>query len=104
MEVHRQYNLRSKKTNETAPKKTETDIPSTSQPKYDSHKENSKKHDAITKEIEKPPTYFSIENELVKVKNYIPLTELINKKAYISQVIKGLKIREGIDTINLDDD
>lgn len=119
MEVYRQYNLRSKnivdprhkkivdthpkKTPKTSPKRTQNDIPSTSQPKDDSQKETSKKHDASIKELEKPPTSFNIENELEKVKISIPLSKLINKNAYKSQVIKALKIGEGTDIVNLVD-
>lgn len=49
MEVHIQYNLRSKNTTETPPNKTQNDTPSTSQLKYDSQKETSKKEYATTK-------------------------------------------------------
>jgi hypothetical protein len=38
------------------------------------------------------PTPFSLEGELAKVKIPIPLTELMNKDGYHSQVIKALAI------------
>lgn len=93
-----------KKTPDTPPKRTQNDTPSTSQPKDGSQKETSKKQDAATKEIKKPHTSFSIENELDKVKISIPLIELSNKNAYKSQVIKSLKIGEGTNMANLAND
>jgi hypothetical protein len=63
------------------------------------------------------PTPFSLEGELAKIKIPIPLTELINKGGYHSQVIKALAIEPDIgmkaltigssshsDTVNLTDD
>jgi hypothetical protein len=63
------------------------------------------------------PTPFSLEGELAKVKIPIPLSKLISKDAYRSQVIKALSIESDIgtkvltvgstnhsDTINLTDD
>jgi hypothetical protein len=44
------------------------------------------------------PTPFSLEGELAKVKIPIPLSELINKDAYCSQVIKALTIEPNIGT------
>jgi hypothetical protein len=43
-------------------------------------------------------TTFSLESELAKLKIPIPLTELMNKDAYISQVIKALSIEPGVGT------
>jgi hypothetical protein len=52
------------------------------------------------------PTTFSLESELDKLKTPIPLSELMNKNAYISQVIKALNIEPGVgtDTVNIVDD
>ena len=63
------------------------------------------------------PTPFSLEGELAKVKIPIPLSELMKKDAYHSQVIKALTIEPDIgtkaltvgsanhsDTVNLTDD
>jgi hypothetical protein len=63
------------------------------------------------------PTPFSLEGELAKVKIPIPLSELLSKDAYRSQVIKALAIEPDIgtkalivgstnhlDTVNLTDD
>jgi hypothetical protein len=63
------------------------------------------------------PTPFSLEEELVKLKIPIPLSELMNKDAYCSQVIKALTIEPDIgkkdlsigstnhsDMVNLKDD
>jgi hypothetical protein len=47
------------------------------------------------------PTPFSLEGELAKVKIPIPLSELMNKDAYHSQVIKALTIEPDIGTKDL---
>jgi hypothetical protein len=54
----------------------------------------------------KTPTTFSLESELAKLKILIPMSELMNKNAYISQVIKALNIEPGlgIDTVKIVDD
>ena len=65
----------------------------------------------------KAPTPFNLEGELAKVKIPIPLSELMNKDVYRSQVIKALTIEPDIgtkaltigstnhsDTVNLTDD
>jgi hypothetical protein len=44
------------------------------------------------------PTPFSLEGELAKIKIPIPLTELMNKDGYLSQVIKALAIEPDIGT------
>jgi hypothetical protein len=44
------------------------------------------------------PTPFSLEGELAKVKIPIPLSELMNKEVYHSQVIKSLTIEPDIGT------
>jgi hypothetical protein len=51
-------------------------------------------------------TTFSLESELAKLKIPIPLTEMMNKKSYRSQVIKALNIEPevGIDTVNVVND
>jgi hypothetical protein len=51
-------------------------------------------------------TTFILESELAKLKIPIPLTELMNKNAYRSQVIKALNIEPGVgtDTVNVVDD
>jgi hypothetical protein len=51
-------------------------------------------------------TSFNLESELAKLKIPIPLTELMNKNAYKSQVIKALNIEVGMgtDTVNIVDD
>jgi hypothetical protein len=140
MEVHRQYNLRSKKSNDNPTKKasdfrkttdtpakkvpdsppkknsevptkrtsdfvsktTQTDVPSTSQPKDTSQKNVVEKSDFSNQN--KTQTSFNLESELEKLKIPIPLTELMNKNAYRSQVIKSLNIEAGTDTVNIVDD
>jgi hypothetical protein len=44
-------------------------------------------------------TPFSLEGELAKVKIPIPLSKLMNKDAYHSQVIKALTIEPDIGTV-----
>jgi hypothetical protein len=44
------------------------------------------------------PTPFNLEGELAKVKIPIPLSELMNKDAYHSQVFKALTIKPDIGT------
>jgi hypothetical protein len=165
LEVHRQYNLRSKKTEGSSPKKTtetkkEVETKKTSEPSAEKSPEKStaekspeksnanapvKKNLTILKRpsqpevspinppstseqknmVDKPelmsqgraPTPFSLEGELAKIKIPIPLTELMNKDGYRSQVIKALAIEPNIgtkaltigstnhsDTVNLTDD
>jgi hypothetical protein len=159
MEVHRQYNLRSKKANDNPPKKTvetkkvvetkktsenppkkilernnveastpkspkilqrenQTEVSSigqTSQPRTSGHRIPTDKPEVQT--LSKVSTAFSLEGELAKLKIPIPLSELMNKNAYRSQVIKSLSIEPEIgtkalnvgsanhsDTVNLVDD
>jgi hypothetical protein len=156
LEVHRQYNLRSKKTEGSSPKTTiETKKviknKKTSEPSTEKILEKStaevpvKKNLTILKRLSQPevspvnppstsgqksvvdklelmsqgraPTPFSLEGELTKVKIPIPLSELMNKDVYCSQVIKALTIEPDIgtealtigsanhsDTVNLTDD
>jgi ribonuclease HI len=165
MEVHRQYNLRSKRENDNPPKKTvetkkgnetkkivetkktsenppkkilernnvesstpkspeilqrenQTEVSSisqTSQPRASGYRVPTDKPEVQT--LSKFSTAFSLEGELAKLKIPIPLSELMNKNAYRSQVIKALSIEPEIgtkalnvgsanhsDTVNLVDD
>jgi hypothetical protein len=162
MEVHRQYNLRSKKendnppkkvvetkkatetreivetkkTSETSPKKVpernnvespakrnpkilqrsnQTEVSSTSQPSASAHRTLMDKPEVQS--LSKASTTFSLEGELAKLKIPIPLSEMMRKNAYRSQVIKALSIEPEIgtkalnvgstnhsDTVNLVDD
>jgi ribonuclease HI len=165
LEVHRQYNLRSKKTEGNSPKKTtetqkvvetkKTPEPSTEKtPEKTTAEKTPEKNNAdapvkkkltILKRPSQPevspinppstseqknmvdqpelmsqgraPTPFSLEGELAKIKIPIPLTELMNRGGYRSQVIKALAIEPDIgtkaltigsashsDTVNLTDD
>jgi hypothetical protein len=156
LEVHRQYNLQSKKTEGSSPKKTietkkVTETKKASKPSTEKIPEKStvevpvKKSPTILKRSSQPevsptnppntsghksmvdklelmsqgraPTPFSLEGELAKVKIPIPLSELMNKDVYRSQVIKALTIEPDIgtkaltigssnhsDTVNLTDD
>jgi ribonuclease HI len=156
MEVHRQYNLRSKKTDENPPKKvtetkktvetkktsepstkkipekgnvepptkrnptilqrsTQTKVSSTNRPSTSAQKTMVDKSELLSQS--RAPTLFSLEGELAKVKIPIPLSELMSKNVYRSQVIKELSIEPDIsmkaltvgstnhsDTVNLTDD
>jgi hypothetical protein len=156
LEVHRQYNLQSKKTKGSSPKKMieikkVVETKKSSEPCAEKIPEKSttevpvKKNLTILKILSRPkvslnnqpstsgqknvvdkldlmsqsrvPTPFSLEGELAKVKIPIPLSELMNKDAYRSQVIKALTIEPDIgtkslivgstnhsDTVNLTDD
>ena len=162
MEVHKQYNLRSKRANDNPPKKaietkkaTETKkivkTKKTSKtspkkvPKRNNVESPAKRNPEILQRsnqtkvsstnqlstsaqrtpMDKPEvqslikasTTFSLEEELAKLKIIIPLSELMSKNAYRSQVIKALRIKPEIgtkamnvgsanhsDTVNLTDD
>ena len=54
--------------------------------------------------LPKTQTPFSIENEIAKIKIYVPLTELVNQDVYRSQILKALNIGEITDTVNINDD
>jgi hypothetical protein len=143
MEVHRQYNLRSKKENDNPPKKVvetkkatetkktveikktsetspnkvpernnteppakrnsqilqrenQTEVSSTSQPSVSAHRTLMDKPEVQSSS--KASTTFSLEGELAKLKIPIPLSELMSKNAYRSQVIKSLSIEPEIGT------
>jgi ribonuclease HI len=134
MEVHRQYNLRSKKENENSLKKaaktkktsenppkkvprrnnaespaqktpkilkreSQTEDPSIIQTSAPSHRASVDKSEVQT--LKKTTAPFSLEGELAKLKIPIPLSELMNKNAYRSQVIKALSIEPEIGTKSL---
>jgi hypothetical protein len=150
MEVHKQYNLRSKKTNENSSKKddeskkTLENLPKKS-PGWNDVESLAQKNPEILKRtnqievsstiqtgalvhivsmdksevhsLNKTTAPFSLEGELAKLKIPIPLSELMKKNAYRSQVIKDLSIKSDIctkalnvgsvhhsDTVNLVDD
>jgi hypothetical protein len=137
MEVHRQYNLRSKKANENSAKKTSENLPkktSENLPKKTPEQNNVEPLVQKTPEILKKTSRtevsstiqtgapihrvsidksevqslnktivpFSLEGELAKLKIPIPLSELMNKNAYRSQVMKYLSIEPDIGTKALD--
>jgi len=156
MEVHKKYNLRSKKTNENPPKKVietkkivetkKTSEPSTRKiPEKGNVESLAKRNPTILQRsrqtkvsliiqpstsaqktmvdrsellsLSRAPTTFSLEGELSKLKIPIPLSELMSKNAYRSQVIKALRIeleigtkaltvgsKNHLDTVNITDD
>jgi hypothetical protein len=140
LEVHRQYNLRSKKTEGSSPKnmvetKKVFKTKKSSEPSAEKIHEKSnakvptKRNLAILKRssqpedssinqpstsgqknvVDKPelmsqsraPTPFNLEEELAKVKIPVPLSKLMKKDAYHSQVIKALTIEPDIGTKSL---
>jgi hypothetical protein len=58
----------------------------------------------IIKEVEKIQSPFNFENEMAKIKIYVPFNELIKNVEYRSQIIKMLKMEEDYDTLNVQDD
>ena len=47
---------------------------------------------------------FSLEQEISKIKIYVPLIELATQDVYRSQILKAFNITENNDTVNLNDD
>jgi hypothetical protein len=91
------------------------EVSSINQPSTSSQKNVVEKPELMSES--RVPTPFSLEGELAKVKILIPLSELMKKDAYHSQVIKALTIEPDIgmkaltvgssnhsDTVNLTDD
>ena len=75
---------------------TQTEVSSTNPPNTSSQKTTVDKLELQSQS--KAPTPFSLEGELAKVKIPIPLSELMSKDAYRSQVIKALNIEPNIGT------
>jgi hypothetical protein len=57
----------------------------------------------IIKEVETIQSPFNFENEMAKMKNFVPFNELIKNVEYISQIIRMLKMEEASDTLNIQD-
>lgn len=106
--------LTHKKAPEILQRANQTEVSSISQPSAPGHRIPTDKLEVQI--LSKPSTAFSLEGELAKLKISIPLSELMNKNAYRSQVIKALSIEPEIgtkalnvgpanhsDTVNLDD-
>jgi len=66
-------------------------------------KDKMKKKDVPAKEVEKV-SVFNLENEIVKLKISIPLTELMNNSNYKSHVSKILSLDPSSDMVNVEDD
>jgi hypothetical protein len=94
---------------------SQTEVSSTNPPNTSGQKTVVDKSELLSQS--RAPTLFSLEGELAKVKIPIPLSELMSKDAYRSQVIKALSIEPDIgtkaltvgsvnhsDTVNLTDD
>ena len=47
---------------------------------------------------------FSLEQEISKIKIFVPLTELASQFVYRTQILKALNIEDNNDTFNLNDD
>jgi hypothetical protein len=56
------------------------------------------------KEVDKAPPPFNFENEMAKIKIFVPFNELIKKGEYRNQIIKMLNMEEAPDTLNIQDD
>lgn len=84
---------------------TTTKTPSTNERSNQSSilKETTKKKDVSTKEVEKTSA-FNLENEISKLKVYIPLIELMKNNSYKGQVSKILNLDPLSDMVNVEDD
>jgi hypothetical protein len=122
MQFQKQYNLRSKKAPVELPKanptrELQTNTPSSIQPKKDNsvrdimEKEKSKEEppkkspearkETVVKEVEKAPSPFNFESEMVKIKIFVPFNELIKNGEYKNQIIKMLNMEESPDTLSI---
>jgi hypothetical protein len=119
LDVQRQYNLRNRNAiinsnkyligqplatqkKKDAPKK---DMPKVVDPKEYDSKGFQEGKDVNTREIEKIQPSFSLENEISKIKIYVPFNELLKNTGYKRHIIKILKTKEETsDTLNLQDD
>jgi hypothetical protein len=83
-----------KRTPKILQRENQTEVSSTSQPSVSSHRTPMDKPEVQSSS--KASTTFSLEGELAKLKIPIPLSELMSKNAYRSQVIKSLSIEPEI--------
>jgi hypothetical protein len=90
MEFQKQYNLRNKKIATSTPK--------------DPRDVLELRREAIIKEVEKYQPSFSFENEMEKIKIYLPFNEMIRNMEYKSQIVKMLKMEKTSYTLNVQDD
>jgi hypothetical protein len=84
------------KTPEILKRESQTEVSSTIQTSAPGHRAPTDKLEVQT--LSKASAPFSLEGELAKLKIPIPLSELMNKNAYRSQVIKALSIEPEIGT------
>ena len=54
--------------------------------------------------LSKSQSPFNLENEIAKIKIFVPLTELATQDVYKGQILKALNLGENSDTVNLNDD
>jgi hypothetical protein len=101
-------------------KEPQVNTPSASRPKKDNPtrdmtKKGNSKEEALkkapevsketsVKEVDKAPPPFNFENEMAKIKIFVPFNELIKKGEYWDQIIKMLNMEEAPDTLNVQDD
>ena len=120
MEFQKQYNLGNKKIATSTPKDPRADMPSSRHqenifPNKDaSNKGKSKEYapiyvlevrrEEILKEVEKSQPSFNFENQMEKIKIFVPFNELIRNMEYKSQIVKMFKMEQTSYTLNVQDD
>lgn len=97
MDFQRQYNLRNRKVNVDMDKVHTRKISANQKKKdhigKDTQKEDNLKKipDPSPKEIEKSQNLFNLENEIAKIKMYVPFNEILNNAEYRGQINKMLR-------------
>jgi len=127
VEFQKKYNLRNKKIATSTANDPRDDMPSSSHqekvfPKKDTSNKGKQKEDppkqkeyppryvlevrreAILKEVEKYQPSFNFENEMEKIKIYLPFNEMIRNMEYKNQIVKMLKMEKTSYTLNVQDD
>lgn len=57
--------------------------------------------DQTLKELEKVQSGFNLENEIAKIKIYVPFNELLKNIEYKKHISKMLMVEETVDSLNL---
>ena len=93
MDFYKRYNLRNKGTKESVNKHS-NDQPSNSQSNQEDVKADHPKKYTNVKEPEVLQSSFSLRNEILKIKNYVPFNELLRNAVYKNQIVKIIKGEE----------
>ena len=54
--------------------------------------------------VESPSPPFSLQNEISKIKIYVPFNEILRNPEYMGQMSKMIKFEETSDSLNIQDD